>query len=192
MNGKELLARGIEVVTFLFAMFGGFLTAIAPPEETDAKFAVGISSFFALVVLLFIAVFVKKSRQKKYQKIWLGVAAFAFLLSMPSAFFYKSYLNQLTFPYPPDKIKAEWVRGTELTPLAREYQASLPGITPAELVANFGGMGNRELVWTPNSINRAKLILLVNYTLLVMSLALTIFCLTEGLLRPAPKKGVGT
>jgi hypothetical protein len=188
MTGKELLARGIEVITFLFAMFGGFLTTIAPPEETEAKFAVGLSSFSALIVLLFIAVFVKKWQQKKYQKIWLGVATFAFILAITSAFFYRSYLNQLTFPYPPENTKAEWVRGTELTPLAKEYQASLPAITPAELVANFGGMGNRELVWTQDSINRAKLILLVNYTLLVTSLALTVFCLTEGLLRPSSKK----
>jgi uncharacterized membrane protein len=59
MKTKNILAKGIQVVIFLFAGFGNFLLNVAPPVEADPSFAVAISSILALFVLLFISAITK-------------------------------------------------------------------------------------------------------------------------------------
>jgi len=48
MRYKSLLAAFIPVVVYFLALFGGFLTKIAPPEPMGA-FAVGILPFLILI-----------------------------------------------------------------------------------------------------------------------------------------------
>ena len=182
MRGQKLLKRGIEAVTFIFAMFGGFLTNIAPPEEANSRFAVGLTSFLSLIVLLIITALVKKPLSRKSKRRWLAVATALFVLSVGSALAYLWNLDRLTFSYPPESARAEYVGGTRLTPEALQYRGEHPDVTISGVVADFGGMGNRELVWPPEAIRSAKLILIINYILLVLGLAGSIFCLTEGLL----------
>lgn len=180
MNSKELLTRAVELITFLFACFSGFLTSVAPPEDAEAKFAVGLSSFLALIVLLFISVLAKHLMQNKRRKIWLIATVFLFLLAAFSAFYYKAKLDQLTFPFPPEAAaQTGYVGGTEFTTVALQYKQTHPGKTVAEIVADFGGLSNRTLVWPVEAINQAKLLLLVSYTLLVVSLAGALFGLAE-------------
>ncbi len=72
MNSKALLAKGIEVIVFLFAGFGHFLMNIAPPDETGVSFPAGISSLLALCILFFIsALSSKKQPRGKTKKKWL-------------------------------------------------------------------------------------------------------------------------
>ena len=47
-----LLTRGVQIVVFLFAAFGGFFVNIAPPDARDASYATGLSSFVMLIVLM--------------------------------------------------------------------------------------------------------------------------------------------
>jgi hypothetical protein len=47
------------------------------------------------------------------------------------------------------------------------------------MVADFGGITQRELVWTASSIEQAKALMLVTYLLMVLGLATGIFCLIE-------------
>jgi ABC-type transport system involved in multi-copper enzyme maturation permease subunit len=184
----SILEWGVKIVTFLFAMFGGFLTVIAPPEEANSRFAVGLSSFLALVVLLLISALIKKPRTLKSRKKWLTVAVTFFAMAVITALVYWWNLNSLTFPYPPESKKAEYVAGTKLTPDAQKYKDENPGKTISSIVADYGGMENRELVWSPGAIRNASMILLINYIALVLSLAATIFCLTEGLLSSTSKQ----
>jgi hypothetical protein len=178
------LEWAVKIVTFLFGMFGGFLTFIAPPEEANSRFAVGLSSCLVLVVLLLISALITKPRTSTSTKKWLAVAVFFFIVAVASSLTYWWNLNRLTFAYPPESTKAEYVGGTNMTPEAQKYHDDNPGKTISEIVADNGGLQSRELVWSPESIRRAKIILLINYVVFVMSLAAAIFSLSEGLLSP--------
>jgi hypothetical protein len=180
-NTKAILVKAVEVVVFIFAVFGGFLSGIAPPEEANAKFSVGVSSFFALVILLLIAAISSNTPVRKYKKWWLTAASAAFLFALAAAFSYKSNLERFTFPYPPESLKAEYIAGTEMTAEAKDYQEK-SGRTTSGVVAAFGGLSNREKVWSSSSIQKAQRILIVNYVALVLSFSISIFCLTEGVL----------
>jgi hypothetical protein len=182
MDTKTILTRGIEVVTFFFAAFSSFLIDIAPPGETDSRFAIGISSIFMLFILLFISATTKKQRREKMKKIWLLVSIVFFISSIVSSFVYKSNLDSLTFPYPPEQKKAEYIAGADMTPEAQRYHEDNPLKTPSEILAAFEGPASIERVWPKESLNRAKMILTVNYVIVVLSFATMLFCLTEGIL----------
>ncbi len=183
MQARDIIAKAIGVVTFLFAAFSGFLRHIAPPEEAGPHFAVGFSSVMTLCVLLLISALPRKKQTKaSFWNIFLIVAGVLFMAAVVSGLVYKSNLERLTFPYPADSPAARHVRGTVYTPAAQAEldQHSLKTI-PA-LVADFGGISALELVWTRDSINEAKMVLTINYVIVVLTIASGIFCLTEGLL----------
>jgi hypothetical protein len=164
---NNLLIKGIEVIGVLFAAFGGFFVGIAPPQAADAKFAVGLSSFLALIALFFISALSKK----RYRKMWLI-----------SAYFYKKTYDALTFGYPPGSTQVEHIAGTELTKDAQEYKQKNPTISNAQLLAKFGGLENKGEVWPEESISRARTKLIGSYVFLVLAIASAIFALTEGVL----------
>ena len=149
MKTKDILAKGIQVVTFLFAGFGGFLLMVAPPG--DPGFAVGISSILALFVLLFISATTKNYNQKFLKKIWLGASLLFFVIALVSAIIYKDNLKRSTFSYPPENPLAQHIGGTVLTPVAEKYRQENPQKTLAETVAAFGGFASIERVWTRDS-----------------------------------------
>ena len=187
MNQNSVLEWGVKIVTSLFAMFGGFLTFIAPPEEANSRFAVGLSSSLALVILLLISALVKKPHTLKTRRKWLvTTVVFACLIPVTGLVYWWN-LNSLTFPYPPESTKADYVAGTKLSSQAQKYLDENPGKTISAVVADYGGLENRELVWSAEAIRNAKMRLLVTYIAFVLSLATTIFCLTESLLSPASK-----
>jgi hypothetical protein len=183
METKQLLVTAAEVVAFLFVAFSGFLTNIAPPEA-DANFAIGISSFIALMILLFAKALSTRLPKRKFMVAWGGAALIFFVGTIVTGFVYKSHSDQLTFAYPPGNTKAEYVKGTEMTPRAKEYKERT-GRTDAEVVAAFEGLANRDKVWEPESIRRSRQTLVLTYVVLVLTMASAIFSLTEGLL---PKK----
>jgi hypothetical protein len=182
MPTKDLLAKAIAVITFLFAAFSGFLTNIAPPEDTESSFAVGLSSFAALAIYLVLTAISKNQQRTKHKAIWLSVAMASLAISLVAAFVYKSNLDELTFGFPPETQTSRYVRGTEFTPDADQYRTANPQKTVSEIVADHGGIPSKELVWTPDSIGNAKLKLTMIYVLLVLSIATTVFSLSEGLL----------
>ena len=188
MNSKDLLAKAVEIITFLFAAFGGFLKQVAPPEEANAQFAVGASSILALIALLFVTAVAKQQARKKYKKIWLAASLAFFLCAVIATFFYKQKLDELTFPYPPENTRTEYVRGTVFTSEAESYRVAHPEKTISEIVGDYGGLADRELVWTPESIRSAKLQLTVTYVILVLTLATAIFSLVEGVLAGPTKR----
>jgi len=193
MKGEKVLnantiAKGIEIVGFLFVAFGGFLTGIAPPEMADARFAVGVSSFLALILLFVFAALSKRHSQERFRTYWIGAAVVLFVLSIATAFVYKSKYDSLTFKFPPNSTKVEYIAGTELTPQAQSYKQQNPGITKSELLDDFEGPKNIEKVWTEESIRKAKMYLTGSYVALVLSLLGAIFALTEGTLAGPQRK----
>jgi TRAP-type uncharacterized transport system fused permease subunit len=176
--GSNTLAKGIEIIGILFAAFGGFLAGIAPPQAADAKFAVGISSFLALIILFTIAAL----SRKRHQKSWVVTAFVLFIIAVGSAYYYKTLYNHLVFSYPPGNTQVEHIAGTELMPLAREYKKQHQSLSNSQLLAKFGGLQNKGSVWTETSVERARTKLIGSYMILVLSIASAIFALTEGAL----------
>lgn len=189
---KSITAKAIQAITFLFSAFGGFLAAIAPPEEADTKLAVGLASMLALCVLLLISAISKNQSPKKYKMRWLIAAGSFLFISIVAGLGYAFLTDKLTFGYPPEAPTERYVAGTMLTAQAQEYWTQQPSKTLSELVADFQGPQFRERVWKRGSIRIAKILLTINYIVLVLSLSTTIFCLTEGILTvPGETKRIG-
>jgi hypothetical protein len=177
------------VIAFLFAVFHGFFLNLAPPGVADARLAVGFGSVFSLFILLFIAAVAKNLGRQRSKRIWLGAAAFFFAVAVGSSYFYKTNLDRLTFEYPPGNQEARYIAGTELTNAAKDYSKKHPeGITSATIVADFQGLANIEMVWTADSIRKAKSTLMWNYLIVVLSSAAMLFSLTEGILVEPKRK----
>ncbi len=188
MNGEgqgavpPVLLRIVQIVSFLFAAFGGFLANIAPPEEASPGFAVGLASFLSLCVLLYIAAISKDLPPRKHKRRWLVAAGIAFAGSVGFAAWYSTLLLHHTFRYPSETSPERYVAGTEMTSAARDYAQANPGRSTTAIVKDFGGLERRESVWTASSIALATQLLTGAYVGLVVCFAATIFCLTEGVL----------
>lgn len=188
METKTILKNGIQVVTFLFAAFGSFLLEIAPPEEVESRFAVGISSILALFSLLLITSLIKTHTVKR-KKIWLIASLTLFIIAFTSAIFYKSNINKLTFSYPPENPAAQYIAGIKMTPSAQKHSEKYPNKTISEIVADFEGPAFIERIWTKDSLRKAKMLLTINYIIVILSTATMLFCLTEGILTAPKRKG---
>jgi hypothetical protein len=177
VKSKEVLGRVAEVATFLFAMFGGFLEKVAPPEEANASFALGLGSFMTLVVLLAISVLARRRFSARRRSVWIAVAGVLAVVALAAGLLYQRQLGRLTFFYPPQGAEAErLVRGTRYTPSAQRLADQ--GVEPGRILASFGPE-NFSRVWPQEAVEDAKTILTVNYLLLVLSLAGAVFALVE-------------
>ncbi|SRR6266404_2408539 len=194
-GNKNVVAKSVEVITFILAAFSGFLTNIAPPDETGASFWVGVVSFSALVIFLGVLALARGKPQAKHKKYWLGAAALFLGGFILFAFIYQEHREQLTFLWPPNEDpKESYVGGGDtLTPKAQEAKNNDHSLTPAKLVAGFGGIDKglgvdrRTAVWPVEAIQKARRKLTIDYVMVVLSIATAVFCLTEGiLLRAAP------
>ena len=175
---KKLLASFVQVIEFLFAAFGGFLANIAPPAQTNPKFAVGLSSFLALIALLVVSALAKSAPAAKFRKRWITAGIICFVITVVAGLFYPWVLGRLTYSYPPppDAAVAWHINGWELTSTAKTFIAKHPGqYSPGQLELKLPS----DDIWTPESIAKAKMILLINYLALVLSIASAIFCLLE-------------
>jgi hypothetical protein len=175
---KKLLTTFIEAVVFLFAAFGGFLTNIAPPPQTNASFAVGIGSFFVLIVLMIISAISREASALRYRRRWIKAGVICFLIALPLGLLYPWVLGKLTYPYPPlpEHPIAQHVNGWELTETARNFIKGNPGnYSPGQLELELP----YEEIWTASSLSAAKMLLLLHYTALILALSTAIFCLLE-------------
>jgi hypothetical protein len=182
MGQNTWVAKGIEAVTFLFGMFSGFLTGIAPPEEAGSKFAIGLASFLTLGVILIIWGVLRGGDANAYLRGFLIAAVVLLVIAAVAGITYKWNYDRLTYGYPPEQPRAVGLAGTRLTDEAKAYLQQNKLLTNSELVAKFGGTANR--VWTPQSINSAGTWLTVHYIVVVLSLCGMVTCLVEGALGP--------
>jgi hypothetical protein len=179
---KNLLTKFIQIVVFLFAAFGGFLGNAAPPAQTNPKFAVGLASFLTLIILLIISAVGKNSWTVKARNKWLVAGVGFFVLAAVTGVLYPRTLDKLTYVYPPppDEPVAWHVNGWEYTETAKDFIKQNPGNwTPGTLELQLP----YEDIWTADSVSNAKLLLLLNYIGLVLSIASAIFCLLEANLK---------
>jgi hypothetical protein len=183
-----MLSRAVEIVLFLFAAFGGFLTKLAPPDSlvggSNPVRLVGIASFVALLVLLLSVSLVRVSR-KRYYRYWITVSVICFVGFIVLAIYYDSEFDDHTFKY---YDGTQIVAGQTLTSNAvankQEYERAHAGITltKAELLAKYGGKERVTSVWEEDSIRRVEQRLRFLYIATVICLAIAVFSLTEGVL----------
>lgn len=176
---KESISAIIGVAVVFLGAFGGFLKKIQPPEsESDFNFSYGVSCFLTVLVILMLKITLKRRTAKKI----VGVKIIAFIslvLFIASSIFYYDKYQNLTFLYPPTKgQKIRYMGGVKMHDLASKYMEERR-FTPAQVVADNGGIDFRERVWPTNEIYRAKLILNGLYITLIFSLSMSFFSFIE-------------
>lgn len=176
MLTRQNLYRAVGAVGFLLAAFSGFLKGIAPPEES--AYSVGIASFLALCIVLLLSARAKAGSKHSRPRLWIGVSAALTVIAAGSAILYWQSREKLTFQYPLENPEGEYVAGTQYTSRAQAW-AEATGQNASQIVAKFGGLTQRNRVWSDDSIRRAKLILITTYLCCVLSLAGAVFSLVE-------------
>jgi 4-amino-4-deoxy-L-arabinose transferase-like glycosyltransferase len=177
-NYKGILVWAIEIVTFLLAAFGGFLTKIAPPDQTGASFAVGIVSVVVLIVLLGVSAVGRQAATSVSRKRWIVAGLVFLIIALPSAFFYQNALSDYSYWYPPNRPTARHMKASDrdLTDLAKDYIARNPTDScQACLELNLPA----DQIWKSEGMKSARNKLLVLYLSMVVFLATAIFCLIE-------------
>ncbi len=182
MKTKKYIKNAVEIVVFIFALFSGTLENIAPPKETNTGIAVGIASFLALIVVLFIKAQTNKWTSKIMEKKNWYFAIFLILL-LVILFVYMYSLDILTFNFPPEDNITKYVKGFNYTNEAIKYKKENKIHDDSILVDNFGGIQNINQVWEKKSISLARTILLLLYILLVLSIFFCIVSLVEILMK---------
>lgn len=178
------LRRAVEIVTFVLGAFSGTLKTIAPPDETKAGMTIGIVSFGALLVLLFVSALAQGRLESRHRKYWLVGAGTLAVLFLISAYIYDGDRARLTLLWPPNGVEQQlYVTGDDnFTPAAQAIKNQHPDYTPVRLVSGYGGIDDRTAVWPAEAIQRASRRLKLAYVIMVLSLTTAIFSLTEGVL----------
>jgi hypothetical protein len=190
---RQVLIRAVEAVTFLFTAFSGFLKGIAPPEAETTVSAVGAASLLALCIFLWLAG--RSTKGAKAERALRRTGGVLSIVAAAAALLYFYNLDRLTFGYPPETREVKYIAGTEYSHDAAKWIAD-HNFSPSELelsdlVAKFGGPQYKELVWTKESIQRARMILITSYLLFVLSIAGAVFALMEGQIA-APRSAAGS
>jgi hypothetical protein len=183
----KILKSAAQIVTFLLAAFGGFLRGIAPPEETRAALALGLSSFLCLILFLLVTALA----QTLTRRFWLVASAAAAVSLVVATIVYQRQSQELTFVWAPSGDT--YVIGDgHLTPKAAEARQHDPSLTNYDLVAGFGGIDKttgidrRNAVWPESAILSASRQLTFDYLWVVLSAAVAVFCAIEGVMRAPP------
>jgi len=177
-NYKGILVWAVEIVGFLFAAFGGFLTSVAPPSEIGAPFSVGIVSVVVLILLLAVSAIARQASAERHRKRWIAAGLVCLVVAFPAAFLYYNALEQHTYWFPPNTPASRHIRASDqdLTDLARDYIARNPTDScPACLELNLPS----DQIWKPEAMRSARNGLLLLYAWMVVCIAAAIFCLIE-------------
>jgi hypothetical protein len=184
---KKLLVSSVGVVIFLLASFSGFLKNIAPPDQAQTSTALGMLSFFVLILLLMTKAISRSVPTNRYRNIWIIVGAIAFLCAIPPSIIYPQELAKYTWSYPPEN-PIRRLRGldTEYTDNVILFLKKNPTQNSPEILAhNF----EIDQIWDDKALARASTKLLILYSWLVLSLAISIFSLLEASTAKATRGG---
>jgi hypothetical protein len=175
---KSLLTWGVQIVTFLFAAFGSFLTNIAPPSETGVSFAVGSVSFLLLIVLLIITAVGRQAPGAKYRTRWIGAGVLCLVLAVPGAFLYSQSWERYTYGFPCQRGSSRHIKAEDkdLTEIAQVWIHDHPIETsPCDLEMNLPV----DQIWKPEALALVKRRLLLTYASMVLAVATALFSLIE-------------
>ena len=165
---ETLVGISQAALSFL-SLFGGFLNRIAPPEGV-AKLWTGLAALVAGSAILAVKVFAHLSAGSTSAYLWGELALFLLAASLVLCFVYISSFQDRTIDYPGGRR----ITGTagEYSEDARKYLAAHPNLPRKDLLFEF--VGNVEKVWTPESLRKSRLVLGLEYALLIAGLAFSL------------------
>jgi hypothetical protein len=152
MKKQSILLTLGQFTTFVMTACGGFYTRIAPPQD-DLRFWPGYASLVAGIVFIIIANTKHKARAVI---LWISVL---FALAFPALYYVK--YQALTTAYGGSQV----ICGTVYTSKGADYTSKNPGKTKEEIIKDFAGQTAE--IWTEDSINRARLVLGLSYSVAV-------------------------
>lgn len=178
----KVLSYVLPLLVVVGAPLAGTLLELAPPEIRTS------SSIFVAIIILFIALLIIIARPNepgisKYKKTMRIAAPVCIVVGAGLFFHYLRQQAELTFRFPPGDPSAElFVKGKVPTVQAEEWRALHRDATDSDLVDSFGGIPEKNSVWTQESIAKAEIGLTFYYVLFVVAFASAVLCLLEGLL----------
>jgi hypothetical protein len=168
------------------ASFGGFLLNAQPPEGVVSGFSIGFPSAICVMICLAISVIADMWIGKKgYRSIFLGLAIALMTATIVIGLRYQTIFAADTIRFPDDRSETRVVIGSTLTDSGRKLLLQ-PAKPVAAILADAGGVSDREILWTRSSITDAVIKLNQLYIAFAILLSSSVFCLLEGLL---PGKG---
>lgn len=156
---KRRLLTLSQFGSFLLTAFGGFYSAIAPPDD-DLRFWPSYASILAGFIFLIYSGFGRVIRRRI---MWIAIICAAVL-----PLYYFAKYQQLTAKYSISRV----ICGTQYTARGADYAARHPDISKEDLIFDF--RGKVKDIWTEDSIARARLVLGVIYSCGFASLALAL------------------
>jgi hypothetical protein len=165
-KGWLVLTQG---ALWLGGILGGFL--LPPPVgilASDEKLWLRLGQFIIAVVLGLVFFASRRWHQPRHALWWSG-AALLFLAIAVAVFF---RYQQLTLAWTANYAGQKVVVGSVLTPAGQAYTQKNAGISSEDLIMDFAG--KTDAIWTPDSINRRRLLLAASY---VSCLPLFTICL---------------
>ena len=167
----QLLKETWAEIAFLSALGGGFWFTLEPPIGNSVGVLSGFAGAFVLAAALGVRSILRRWHEQFRVVIAVQVLAFVFVLaSVPILATYVVKRSNLVLDYDSGGQIVEIVRGTE-------YHEMIFGVkmdkkmSDVKLLNSYGGIDNRDLVWTRESIIEAELDLVVGY---MMSFLLTL------------------
>lgn len=187
MGNKTLLIRAAELVGIFLSLAGGFLLNVIPIDDNNiwlSQFAVGVG--FSVI---FVALLLTWSLAKHYFnfisiKAWHKASIVSMFVFFTSAIYYFTLLNNYTYVVPQaDSTRDKIIRvhGRQFSVLAQTWWQDQNNPSKSEMLKNFGY--KHDAIWTEKSTRSMELGMLIVYLTMTLSLALSVFTLSEGTLK---------
>jgi hypothetical protein len=183
---KVVLKYAIEIVIFVFGLFGGFLFKITPPQDEALGFTLGISQMLTLLLLLAIAVLTSRrfvADRNKTIKAWVFFAVLSLAAFIVVAFLYKRDLEKHSFRLPYGNVV---IRTDQLTKDAADWCAEHKFSSAEECLQKIvqkrftlEDITEYHRLWDEPSVLKARSKLYRGYILLVAFFCISLFSLVE-------------
>ncbi len=183
MNSKTIILRGFQIVAVIFAGFNGFINDWGPPIDAFSKtsFEVGFTSFLAFIILLIIFSISKYYPNLIKKKGWISISIFFFVTTIVLGVTYRTHLREHIVEFPKGSMNL-LIIGNDYTKSAKTFMEDNNITSNNEVIGAFGGASEINRVWETKSINRVIKIISALYIMFVLSICISIFCITEGVL----------
>lgn len=173
----KYIKEGINIVVLLVGAFGGFLTNIAPPEDT-LKFISGITLLTGVMIYL-VVLGIKKFVQinKKLNLVFATISVVSFLLFLLLAFNYNNIYEEYVFEYGEELYVGCGNKEAALTGPVKQKLESGEETSATEIVTR-NAMFRMEDTWIPEEHEKCKSEIKNRYFLSLSLFFASVFILT--------------
>lgn len=168
----------ILLITVLFGAFGGALSLLLKIEDLKSYYP-SLAILIAFSVSLLISFLIKAKWSTHLRNQLKVIVAIVFFLFLATAFLHTYYIIGKTFEYRNFDEVDRYVKG-DYSAAALTYKKKHPDLTDEEaLYDDFGGVSGISIYWTPQSVNKNILILIISYCMVILFFVACVSLLTE-------------